>query len=62
MQQSLLQQAEAIWQSQHDEAASELAQTQRSSRDALAALHSEHTAALEASQVGFVCTKGLQHD
>ena len=52
MQQSLLQQAEAIWQSQHDTMASELAQAQESRDSALAEVQAQQSVALEAVQVG----------
>ena len=51
MQQSLLQQAEAIWQVQHDRLSAELAQMQQSSQNALAEVEAQHRTALEALQV-----------
>ena len=50
MQRSLLQQAEAIWQAQHDRLSSELAQTQNS-QTALAEAQARQSADLQALQV-----------
>ncbi len=51
MQQSMLQQAEAIWQAQHDRLATELAQAQHSSQSALAKAQDRHSGDLQALQV-----------
>ena len=57
MQQSLLQQAEAIWQAQHDGLSSELAQLQQSSQNALAEVEAQHKTALEELQVRLYATR-----
>ncbi len=51
MQRSLLQQAEAVWQAQHDRLSSELAQEQHSSQRALAEVQAKHDSTLETLQV-----------
>ncbi len=48
---SLLKQAEAIWQAQHDRLSSELAQAQDSSQSTLAELQGQHNSACEGLQV-----------
>ena len=51
MQQALLQQAETVWQAQHDRLASELAEARRASKDALAAALAQQAIAVKAMQV-----------
>ena len=51
MQQALLQQAEAVWQAQHDRLASELAEARRAGKDALAAALAQRAIAVKAMQV-----------
>lgn len=53
MQQGLLQQAEAVWQAQHDRLASELALAQQSGARASVDLQSQRSAAVVALQVPF---------
>lgn len=51
MQGSLLQQAEAVWQAQHDSLSSELAQIRQSSQNALVEAQARQSADLQALQV-----------
>ena len=51
LQRRLLEQAEAIWQGQHEELSSELAQAQRDAQHACAALQRKQDTALETLQV-----------
>ena len=51
MQQALLQQAETVWQAQHDRLASELAEARRAGKDALAAALAQQADAVKAMQV-----------
>ena len=59
MQQALLQQAESVWQAQHDRLASELAEARRAGTDALAAALAQQAEASKAMQVASVPTTRL---